>query len=218
MHDTLDLKNLEKKAFRSAYQDGLLDIQMGGVVMSMAALSNFDDGDAFPLLRFGIFLLGMIATNLIFWAGKKFITLPRLGQVKFGPRRQRRARTLALALGGIVLVQAVIVLGTVLLRQNPQWAVALGLDQADPNLERLMVAVIAAMFVGPSVTLMAYFSDFTRGYYIALLMSLGAFCLVWFGQPVYLVAAGLLIAAPGVALLIRFLRQHPLPPAGVAHD
>jgi hypothetical protein len=93
--------------------------------------------------------------------------------VKFGPRRKRRARTLALALGGIVLAQVAIVIGTVLLGQNPQWATALGLDQAGADLERLVVAVIAAMFVGPSVTLMAYFTDFTRGYYIRLLMSLG---------------------------------------------
>jgi hypothetical protein len=215
MHDTLDLKKLEKKAFRATFQDGLLDIQMGGVVMSMAALASFDDSDAFPLLRFGLFLLGMMVTNLIFWGGKKFVTLPRLGQVKFGPRRKRRARTLALALGGIVLAQVAIVIGTVLLGQNPQWATALGLDQAGADLERLVVAVIAAMFVGPSVTLMAYFTDFTRGYYIALLMSLGAFCLVWFGQPLYLVAAGLLIAVPGAVLFARFLRQHPLPPAEV---
>lgn len=220
MMNNLDLKDLEKKAFRSTYQDGLWDIYNGGVVLSLASLTSiFDtDSDAFPFLRFAIFLAGLSLSYLVFWAGKKYVTTPRLGQVKFGQRRQKRKRILAVVLGAIVLVQALIVLGTVLLWQNPQWAANLGFDQVNPNLERLIVAVIGALFVGPSVSLIAYFNDFMRGYYIAFIISLGVFSLIWFSQPVYVIAAGLLILIPGIVLFARFLRQHPQPPAGVAHD
>lgn len=217
MHDMLDLKNLEAKAFRAIHQDGLWDIYIGGIVLSMALLSFSDESEAFPIGRFFLFLFGLGISYLIFWAGKKYITTPRLGQVKFSPKRQKRKHTLALVLSGIVLVQAIIVIGTVLLWQNPGWAANLGIDQADPNLERLIVAVIGALFVGPSVVIMSYFNDFLRGYYIAFILSLGVFSLIWFNKPIYLIAAGMLIVIPGLFLFIHFLRSHPLPPAEVPH-
>jgi hypothetical protein len=37
--------------------------------------------------------------------------------------------------------------------------------------------------------------------------------MIWFGQPVYLLIASALIIIPGVVLFVRFLRQHPRPPA-----
>lgn len=217
MTNTLDLKSLEKKAFRATHQDGLWDIYMGGVVMSMAVLAYSEASDAFPLLRFSIFLLGLGVSYLVFWAGKKYVTLPRLGQVKFGPKRQRRKRIQFMVMSGIVFVQVILLLGTVFLWKNPQWAAKLGFGQTSTDLERLMVAIIGMMFVGPSIALIAYFNDFMRGYYIAFIVALGVFSLIWFGKPVYLIAAGLLIIVPGVILFVRFLRDHPRPPAEVIH-
>jgi len=218
MFDSLDLKKLEQKAFRTTHQDGLLDIDIGGVVMSMSAMAYSDDSEAFPLLRFGLLLAGLTLSTLIYQGGKKYLTAPRLGQVKFGPRRQRRSVTLALVLSGIVLLQVIILAGTIFLRANPQSAASLGFTFASRDLERLAVAIVGALFVGPSMTLIAYFSDFLRGYYIAFILSLAVFSLIWFSQPVYMTIAGLVIIVPGVILLVRFLRQHPLPPAEISHD
>lgn len=217
MTESFDLKAIEKKAFRATHQDGLWDIYIGGIVLSMSVLAYSDSSEAFPLFRFGLFLLGLGASYLVFWGGKKYITAPRLGQVNFGPQRQRRKRTLAIILGSLVLLQALLLVGTIWLWANPEWASSLGIGNADPDLERLLVATVGALFVGPSMVLIAYFNDFTRGYYIAFIMSLAVFCLIWFGQPIYLVAAGLAILIPGVALLVRFLRQYPLPPAEAHH-
>ena len=119
---------------------------------------------------------------------------------------------------GIVLLQLVILLGTIFLWQNPERAAVLGFSQTDPDLERLLVATIGALFVGPSMVLLAYFNEFMRGYYIAVILSVAVFSLIWFGEPVYLIIAGLLILIPGVVLFIRFLRNHPLPPAEVSYD
>jgi hypothetical protein len=217
MYNIFDLRSLEKRAFRATHQDGLWDIYMGGVVMSMAILAYNETSDAFPLLRFSLFLLGLGAAYLIFWAGKKYVTTPRLGQVKFGPLRQRRKRILVMVMSGMVFVQVVLLIGTILLGKNPQLAARLGFGQTNQDVERMVVAVIGALFVGPSIALIAYFNDFMRGYYIAFIVSLGVFSLIWFGEPIYLISAGLLILVPGVVLLIRFLRQHPLPPTEVTH-
>jgi hypothetical protein len=217
MNDIFDLKRLEKKAFRATHQDGLWDIYMGGVVMSMAVLAYHEDSDAFPLVRFSIFLFGLGAAYLIFWAGKKYITTPRLGQVKFGPQRQKRKRILAMVMSGMVFVQIVFLIGTTILWKNPQWAMSLEFVQTNQDVERMIVAVIGALFVGPSIALIAYFNDFMRGFYIAFIVSLGVFSLIWFGKPIYLIAAGLVIIVPGVILFVRFLREYPRPPAKVTH-
>ncbi len=217
MNNIFDLKSLEKKAFRATHQDGLRDIYMGGVVISMAVLAYSEASNAFPLVRFSLFLLGLGTAYLILWAGKKYITTPRLGQVKFGTVRQRRKRTLVMVMSGIVFVQVVILIGTIFLWKNPQWAMRLGFGQTNQDMERLVVAVIGALLVGPSIALIAYFNDFMRGYYYAFIVSLGVFSLIWFGNPIYLIAAGLLIIVPGVILFVRFLRTHPLPPSEVTH-
>jgi len=81
----------------------------------------------------------------------------------------------------------------------------------------LLVASIGAMFVGPSVALIAYFKDFSRGYYIALLMAVAVFLMIFLNQPVYLLVCGALIILPGIVLFIRFLLTHPLPPAEARH-
>jgi len=218
MFDSQHLKELERKAFRAAHQDGLWDIYIAGIVLSFAAFANYDDSDIFPLLRFGLFLFGLGLSYLIFWGGKKYLTTPRLGQVKFGPRRQKRKKVMMFVLGGIVLLQFLIVMGTVFLWQNPQWAARHGFASLAPDYERLLVSIIGAMFVGPSIVMIAYFNDFMRGYYIAIVMSLAVFSLIWFDQSIYMVIGALLILIPGVIMFIRFMRKYPLPPAEINHD
>jgi hypothetical protein len=218
MSESLDLKTIEKKAFRAVHQDGLWDIYIGGVVLCMSFLAYTTSSEAKPLLRFGLYLAGMGMFYLLFWAGKKYITLPRLGQVKFGPRRQKRRLIMMIVMAGLVLLQLGILVGTILLWKNPERAAAFGFSQTDPDLERLLVATIGALFVGPSMVFLAYFNEFMRGYYIAVILSLAVFSLIWFGEPVYLIIAGLLILIPGVVLFILFLRNHPLPPAEVSYD
>lgn len=218
MSDTLNLRRIEKQAFRSTHQDGLWDIYVGGVVLSLSALESSIASEVQSLLQFGLFLVGAGVFYLLFRLGKKYITTPRLGQVKFGPLRQRRKRTLAFVLLGIILLQLLILAGTSLLWINPQSATNLGLAQVGLVRERLIVATVGALFVGPSMVLIAYFNDFLRGYYIAFILALAVFSMIWFRQPIYLIVAALLIMIPGLLLFFRFLNNHPLPPAEVSHD
>jgi len=218
MIDSLDLKKLEKKAFRATHQDGIWDIYVGVVVLSMSVLAYSNASEAYPFLRYGLFLIGLGLSYLIFWGGKKYLTTPRLGQVKFGPYRQQRKRTMVIILSGIVLLQVILLAVTIYLWANPQSAASLGLSRTDRDFERLMVAMVGALIVGPSTAIIAYFNDFMRGYYIAFILSLAVFSLIWFGQPIFLIGAGLLILIPGIVLLVRFLRTYPLQPTGVRHD
>ncbi len=210
----ISLKELERKAFRSTYQDGLLDIYMGGTIASFTVFADtlYGVDSLTSWQRVFIFLVGCVISNLIFWVGKKFITLPRIGQVKFGPARKRRIRTLIIVLSVVVGIQVAIFAFQLALWQIPalhSWFGFLALPQ---DMGKLVVAVVGALFVGPGFTVMAYFIDFPRGYYIAAVTSLAVFCMIWFENALFYLAAGLLIILPGIFLFIRFLLQHPLPP------
>jgi hypothetical protein len=211
----LNLKEIERKAFRSTYQDGLLDIYMGIVVASMAVMMLATDYETFGwtilLIAFG----GVGVGCLIFWGGKKFITLPRMGQVRFGEVRQQRKRKLAILLGGVIVIQASIVLLTAGAWAVPALGAALARWLPGADAERLLVASLGALFVGPALMLVAYFNDFLRGYYIAGLVSLSVFLMILFDQPLIQCIAGGLIAIPGVILLVRFLQKYPYPGSGV---
>jgi len=217
MSASLDLKEIEKRAYRSTFQDGLWDIYAGGIVASAAILASTLGAEETPWVKELLYVVGMVLSGAIFWAGKRFITLPRMGQVKFGPRRRRRGVTLALILAVIVLIQVGIVLFQFGGVGSPAWRAQLGLALSNPQTGRLAVAVLGALFVGPSMTLIAYFADFGRGYYIAIVMSLAVFMEIWFKQPLLFLAAASLIFLPGLFLFVRFLRKYPLPPAEARH-
>ena len=216
MSQDLDLKRLERKAFSSTFQDGLWDINLGLFVIGMA-IFMFRPEEGYSTLNFIWLMVIWMVANLLLWLGKWFITVPRMGQVRFGEIRRRKARTLAIILAAFVLVQVGIVLLTALGWRNPELGEKLNSVLKAGSMERLAVAAVGSLFVGPSFILIAYFADFLRGYYIAILMSLAVFLMILFNQPIYPMILGGLILVPGLVLFVQFLRQHPLPSQEV-HD
>jgi hypothetical protein len=207
MSQNLDLKAIERKAFRSFHQDGLWDIYLGGLLLVLSLFFAIPESGEGELTYMGLALLGVAIVFAFFRLGKKYITAPRMGQVKFGPERQKRKVTLAWFMGGFVLVTLGIFLYSLYV-----WNVA---DSVNPNLapslERAVVATIAALIAGCSTIVIAYFKEFTRGYYIGLLMGLGFFFTLWLDSTTPIIVAGALILLPGLFIFINFLRQHPLP-------
>ena len=216
MSQEIDLKQIERKAFRSTYQDGLWDIYIGLVVIFMALYMYRPEG-GYSAWNNIIFLAGYGVISLIFWAGKKFITLPRMGQVKFGPMRKKRGLYLAIALGIVVLINIGLVILTALGWANPEQAAQLNTILLDRGWMDIAVALIGSMLVGVSMILVAFFNDFPRGYYIAFMASLAVFLMIWLNQPIYPFLLGVLIVLPGVVLLIRFLSKYPLPQQEAFH-
>lgn len=214
MSTQLDLKEIERKAVHSTYQDGLLDICIALVLGSMALLMFNVVQDDGSWLYVALAFLGVGAAQLVFWAGKKFVTLPRMGQVKFGEIRRKRTKTLALILVVVVLIQVGIVLLTAGVWAVPAWGDKFQELFPGRSTTDLLVATVGALFVGPTMMAIAYFTDFPRGYYVALVMTLGVFLMIWFWQPLIQVGAAILILIPGLVLFVRFLRQYPLIPAG----
>ena len=207
MSAVLDLKQIERQAFRSTYQDGLWDMYMGVIVAAMAIFMYRPESGYSPT-NIIMAILAFALAYALFWAGKKYITLPRMGQVRFGPMRRQKNKTLAIILGVIVLFQAFVVGFTTLGWLNP------GVGQkllGNYNSGLLAVAALGSLFVGPPMLFIAYMTDFPRGYYIAILFALAIFSMIYTNQPIYPAVIGGLILLLGLVLFIRFMKKYPIP-------
>ena len=85
MLSPLNLKQIEKKAYRSIYNDGLYDISWGLLLLGFG-LSPLLKDVGFPK-PFDLFLMPLAAL-LILFLGKKYLTVPRLGIVRFRDNHQ----------------------------------------------------------------------------------------------------------------------------------
>jgi hypothetical protein len=210
MSQIFNLKELELQAFRRTFQDGLYDIYLGGLFASFATFaSQVFPGNQTNLQTTIIYLLlGFGLSSLIFWLGKYFITLPRIGLVKFGPKRQKRFKDLIWALAVIVIVQGLIILlqfSNLLPTAVREWLAAI-LGQA--NNQSLMIAFVAAFFVLLPMLLIGYMVDIPSGYYHAVIMSLAIFVMILLDHAWWMVLGGAMILLPGLFRLIRFIRQY----------
>lgn len=124
---------------------------------------------------------------------------------------------MVLILSVVVLIQVGVLGLTALAWLNPEVGAKVNTFLKDRNLMDLAVAVIGSLFVGPSMILVAYFSDFPRGYYIAVMMAIAVFLLVYLNQPIYALIIGSLIALPGLVLFVRFLKAYPLDKGDASH-
>jgi hypothetical protein len=217
MSAQLNLKEIERKAFRSTYEDGLWDIYFGLIVICMS-IFIYRPASGYSPMNIILALLAMSAAYSIFWAGKRYITLPRMGQVRFGEIRRKKKTTMVIFLSFVVLVQLIILGLTTLGWLNPEVGATVSGFLKSQDLMDLAVALIGSLFVVVGMTLTAYFSDFPRGYFIAALMALAVFLMIFLNQPVYPILIGALMIIPGAVLFFRFLKKHPLPGEAGDHE
>lgn len=217
MTQNIDLKVMERKAFRSVHQDGLWDIYIGGLLIVLSLMFTIPDSGEGELRTIGLAMLGVAIMFAIFQLGKKYVTTPRMGQVRFGPERQKRKVTLGWIMGAFVLVTLGLFLFSLYVWNSSASGQAVDIP-VSPSMERVFVASLAALIAGISMTVISYFKEFVRGYYIALLMGAGFFFTLLLDMTIPMIVAGALILIPGLVLFVNFLRQHPLPPQEASHD
>ena len=205
MVETMDLKEIEKKAWRSTYQDGLWDIYIGFLITGYALLFWLNSlGFEEPLLIVFLICWNTIPI-LILTFGKKFITPKRIGSVKFGNKRKKTKKRLTYFLTANVFILLIFLILT-----------QLGLFELIP-LEGLMMPLILGLFISIPLSIVAYFLDFSRLYVYSIFFGLGFLLsdlffplvgtpfdfLLSFGLP------GIVITLIGVYLFISFIKKYP---------
>ena len=108
MSHTISLKELEREAWKSVFQDGLWDIYLGLLLLAMAIGDLLSDIGVPKAWYIAIYSTLLVLPTWVQWAGRRFITLPRMGRVKFGPKRKAKLKT-AVAIMYISLFLVVIV-------------------------------------------------------------------------------------------------------------
>jgi hypothetical protein len=209
MSQDINLKELERKAWRSVFQDGLWDIYLGLLLMALAIYALLSK-TKLPEAQQMVIYIGLMALSmLVLWAGKRFITLPRMGRVKFGPRGKTRRRKAAVLLAISVLVGALVSIVT-----------SLGLkgNLSDGLPLHLVVPAAWALNMLVLFSLGAYFLDYDRLYLIGVLYALAVPLLIWLDEFAGIKLGFIALAVPagiilivGLVVLVRFLRDYPLP-------
>jgi hypothetical protein len=202
MNSQPDLKEIERKAYMSYHQDGLLDMFAGlfvlgyGVGIYMDIAWEFGFGTIVPAI--------VITTVLPIWiAAKRRITMPRIGFVKFGPGGGT-TKLMAIFIGLAVAGLGVFSVFTLAASQSGsrQW-----LDLIFKN--GMLIVVFGSLAVcilfGHSMGLKRLYA---YGLLAMITLVIGHFMGLFFAY--ILMAFGTTVTVAGFALLIRFVRKYPL--------
>ena len=209
MTENVDLKSLERKAYRSIFEDGIWDLFIGLIILSIGLstfLSSILNLSELWFAALPTLILNTIAL-LVFFLGKKFITIPRLGIVKFGPKRKSKQQKLKLFLSAFFILN-------ILLLILPFTDLVKSI-QFEPLIIALILGLVAITL---PFMIVAYFLDFTRLYFYAFIAGIGFFLTELLypivGSPLdtllpFTIAGGLIVVI-GLYYFIRFLKYYPL--------
>ncbi len=200
-----DLKELEKNVYTTAFQDGLWDIYIGFLCVVMGIQDLLSSVIASKSLRMTLFAMLVFLSCVGFMIARKFITIPRIGEVKFSFYRKAKLKKTSRILSFSILVGVVALAVAISAKKGylPDWVYIV---------DRRLIAVVGAWVWSIVIfCLMSYFMDFSRGYIIGVLFATGLAGTILFANPVILLIAGILIMIPGIVLFIRFLRTQMVP-------
>ena len=209
-------KKAERKIYQLAiFQDGIWDIQIGGMLM----LFSF-----YPITRrllgvgWNIFLiLGLLAVLLIVGATlKRTVSTPRMGLVKFGQKQKSKLLTMRLIIFAIFLASSALAIALIVKAfQGPNWG---------PNtpewLQMLDMDIVFGLVVVAIFSLVSAVFRMWRPFIYGLLWGaslVASGALTVYGGPEFnypFAIAGGIILVIGLGLLLRFVRTYPIPSEG----
>ena len=195
MNDKMSLREIERKAWISYFEDGLWDLFFG-VLFLISGIRSLTDNVWYVG---GLYALLLVVCILILPIGKKQITIPRLGHVKFGPARKlRQSKAIA--------VLAISVLATFALLMLPKSGLALP--------PKMLISPIIAGWIAVVFGVLAYYLDFKRLFAYGVLFAISEVLSGLFGEPIGSIMqtiSGIAILLVGMAVFMRFVRRYPLP-------
>ncbi|MHC4355402.1 MAG: hypothetical protein ACYS0H_22105 [Planctomycetota bacterium] len=203
----LNLTDIEKRAYRSTFQDGIWDIFLGSTLLTLAVIALLSNRGMPEGRQMTVLIVLQAAALAFFIAGKKYITVPRMGFVKFGARRKGKIRKSHVVLLGSAVMGAIAFLVTSqAMRDTP--SERLRLIDFMP-----LVWAVNAMVV---FSLLGHYLDCPRlygyGVLFALPVPVDRAIKTFVGvnlSPVAFAVPAIVMLAIGVVLLIRFLRTYP---------
>jgi MFS family permease len=200
MMNDINLKEIERKAFTSYFHDGMWEIY-GGLILLGFGLTMYT-GWEYMIVVF-------VAMAMVPLLIRKRIVLPRLGIVKFSPERQAKtkksvlAATIALTFTALLGMVFFILFST---NTMPRWLDAWMSDYFLVFFGGMIaVLVVAAAFLVSVKRFYAYAALVFIAFYLSSMLRPDDL------EDIPIVVAGGLVLLSGIVMLIRFLRNNPLP-------
>ena len=195
---------MEKKAWKSCFQDGLWDIFLGLILLGFGIAPFIEEITGVTYLI--IYIILLVLGYIIFYGGKKYITIPRIGNVKFGQKRKSKKIKVVI----ILAISVIFGLAAILLTQT---------DIIPYKIDISIWGIIFAINALIVFSLLAYYLDFPRLYIYSIFFATSIFIvetssshvgstydtLIGFGM------SGVIVILVGFLHLTRFVRRYPLP-------
>jgi len=194
MNETTNLKSIERRVYLSYHQDGLIDLIMGGVLLSLSLI-------IWLLPEFWFVLIGgFIVMTTAYAAAKKAITFPRVGYVEFSQVRRKKTQYIFLAFIVITVFGNIL---TIIAWMFP----ALGILIFESAFTLLIIGVIG----GGILAFIGYISEIWRFYlYGIIFLSSAVFTFFVPSLAVFpLIVLGSVMIIFGSILLYRFIQRYP---------
>lgn len=211
MSQRISLRDAERKAFRTTYNDGLVDIFLGCflLIFVIAPYLSASLGDFWSSAMFLPFwALVYLAIRLI----RRYVVTPRIGTARFG--QARRARLARFTVVMLVINAIALILGFV---------AALSFGRVPGQMTSIAFGMVLLM----GFSIAAYFLDFNRLYIYGLLVGLSPLVGEWLwahgyathhGFPITFGTSAGIIILVGLALFIRLLHENPVPVEGIPSE
>jgi hypothetical protein len=204
MSQNISLKEAERKAFNSAFQDGLWDIFIGCVLLEFV-IGPFLGSRLGAFWSAVVFLPFFAFVFLVLWLVRRYVVTPRIGVVRFGPwRKSKIIKFNIVAFIGAAVAVLLAVLSAVNFEAVPGWI----------HIARFSFIILIMFMIA------AYFLDFKRLYLYGVLIALSPIVGEWLyvngkalhhGLPIaFGITAGVIILI-GLVLFVRLLRITPSP-------
>ena len=207
MEESVDLKQIERKAIRSIHNDGFMAIEFGFLIIALG-LPGFPTELIPDPWNYLLGYLIMVALALtVFILGKKYVTAPRAGYIKLSLRQSPTQQKLIIFLSLNVVLSFIILILTLL-----------GVFQfvdIEPLLVGLIIGLVA--FTLP-LSVLAYILKLTHMYIVAFVGGMSFFLVEIFypvfGPPLagylaFFVSGGIVLLI-GFIVLYKFIRKYPL--------
>ena len=204
MSQNISLKEVERKVFTTAFQDGLWDIFIGCFILIFAIgpfLSTTALGDFWSSV---VFLPFWAVVYLAIWLIRKLVVTPRIGVVKFGPSRKVKLSRFVAIVTVVNVVGFILGILSAQISDAPGWLVM-------TSFGLLMLTIFSVA---------AYFLDFARLYLYGVLVALSALVGEWLyinmrashhGLPITFGTTAAIMISVGLIKFALLLRYHPIP-------
>ncbi len=194
------LKGIERRVWMLYFDDGLLDISLGLLLLGIAISAWLPDFGVSASLQVPVLIALEFLAVLVLIGGKRLITTPRMGHVRYGRGRKVRKVKAVASIAMVTLVLLILLVVGTTVGDLLSW----------PSMGKLVRHIVIGAAMTAVISCMAYFLHFARGYIHGVLYGLAFSTSFYLDTPIIMAVAAVVILLIGLAVLLRFLREYPM--------